>query len=73
MEECYIKVGTAFDQFHMIIRCSAIYFLEVGARVSLKVATKGSIRCKKTLKIEIFPKFFLSENGAMQPKSLNYF
>ena len=55
MEECYIKVGTAFDQFHMIIRCSAVYFLEVGARVSLKVATKGSIRCKKTLKIEIFP------------------
>ena len=29
--------------------CSAGYFLEVGARVSLKVATKGSHKGKKTL------------------------
>ena len=29
--------------------CSATYFMEVGARVSLKVATKGSIRGKKKL------------------------
>ena len=30
---------------------SATYFLEVGARGSLKVATKGSCRGKITLKI----------------------
>ena len=40
-----------FDRFGITILCSATYFLEVGARVSLKVATNGSIRSKKTLKI----------------------
>ena len=45
------KVCNVFDQFGITILCSAAYFLEVGARVSLKVATKGSIIDKKTLKI----------------------
>ena len=30
-----------FDQFGITIPCSATYLLEVGARVSLKVATKA--------------------------------
>ena len=29
------------DKFGIIKPCSAIYFLEVGARVPLKVTTKG--------------------------------
>ena len=37
------------DQFGIPI----LYFLEVGARVSLKVTMKGSLRGKKTLKIEL--------------------
>ena len=38
------------DQFGITIPCSTTYFLEVGARLSLKVATKGSLRGKKTEK-----------------------
>ena len=33
------------------ITCSATHFVELGARISLKVATKGSPGGKKTLKI----------------------
>ena len=36
-----------FDQFGITIPCSATFSLEVGARISLKVATKGSVRGKK--------------------------
>ena len=43
-EECDQKVWNVFDQFGICIACSGIYFVEVGARVSLKVTTKGSIR-----------------------------
>ena len=46
-EECDLKVGNAFDQFGIAIPFLATYFLEVRARVSLKVATKGSIRGKE--------------------------
>ena len=46
-EESDLKAGNVFDQFGITIPCSATYFLEVGARVSLKVASKGSIRRKK--------------------------
>ena len=44
-------VGNLLDQFGIFISCSATYFVKVGARVSMKVATKGSIRCKNTLKV----------------------
>ena len=37
-----------FYQLGITIPCSATYFLEVGARVSLKVATKRPVRGKKT-------------------------
>ena len=50
-EECNQKVGNVFDQFRITKPCSATYFLEVSARVSLKVATKQSSRGKKILKI----------------------
>ena len=40
-----------FDQFGITIPSSATHFLEVGTPVSFKVATKGSIRGKKTLAI----------------------
>ena len=49
--ECDKKVRNNFDQCGITIPCSATYFLEVGARVLLKVATKGSITSNKTLKI----------------------
>ena len=51
MEECDQKISNVFDQFGITMPCSATYFLEVGARVSLKLATKGFLRGKNTLKI----------------------
>ena len=50
-EECNQNVWNVFYQFGITIPCSATYFLEAGARVLLKVATKGSVRGKKALKI----------------------
>ena len=46
-EKCDQKVWNVFNQFTIIIPCSAAYFLEVGAHDSLKVATKGYLRAKK--------------------------
>ena len=43
MKECKQKVRNVFNQFDITIPCSATYFLEVGAHVSLKVATKGNL------------------------------
>ena len=50
-EWCDQKVWNVFDQSGISIAFSATYFMEVGARVSLKVTAKVSIRGKKTLKI----------------------
>ena len=50
-EECDLKVWNVFDQFGISIACSDTYILEFGARVSLEVATKGSIRDKIILEI----------------------
>ena len=44
---CDQKVWNVFDQFGIAIPCLATYFLEVGAHVSIKAATKVSIRVKK--------------------------
>ena len=49
-KECRLNVTNVFDQFGISIPCPATYFLEVGAGISLKVVTKGSIRGKKSLK-----------------------
>ena len=46
-EECDQKFESVFYQFSITIPCSATYFLEVGARVSLKVATKMSLKVQK--------------------------
>ena len=50
-EECDQKLWNVFDQFGVGKPCSNTGFLEVGARVSLKLATKGFLRVKKSLKI----------------------
>ena len=50
-EECDQKVWNVFDQFGVGKPCSTTYFLEVGARVSLKLATRGFLRGKKPPKI----------------------
>ena len=44
------KIEVLNNKFGILIPFSAIYFLEVGARISLKVATKGSSRGKKSSK-----------------------
>ena len=51
MEKCDQKVWNVFDRFGITIPCSARSFLEVGACVSVKVATRGFIRGNETLKI----------------------
>ena len=47
MEECDQNIWNVFNQFDITISSVATYLVEVGARVSLKVATKGSPRGKK--------------------------
>ena len=47
MQERNQKLLNAFTQLDIAIPCSATYFLEVGVRVSLKVATKSSPRGKE--------------------------
>ena len=37
-------------EFDILIPCSATYFLEVDARISLKVATKSFLEIKETMK-----------------------
>ena len=54
------KVWNVFDQFGVGKPCSTTYFLQVGARNSLKLATKWFLRCKKS-----------SENWAFQVALLN--
>ena len=49
-EECEQKISNVFDQFGITIPCLVIYFLEVGACVSVKVGNKGSIKDITTLK-----------------------
>ena len=48
MEECDQNVWDVFDQIGVGEPCSTIYFLEVGALVSRKLATKDFLRAKKT-------------------------
>ena len=56
-EQCDQKNLTFSGKFSMLLSDQNSFFLELGARVSLQVATKWSIRGKKTLKIQIF-RFF---------------
>ena len=72
-EEWDQKLWNVFDQFGMTIPCSATYFLEVGAHVSLKVATKVSLEGKKLWKFKFLGCFFQSKNGGLQLKRLKCF
>ena len=47
MEECNLTNWSVYNRFSIIKPCLAAYFLEVGERVSLKVATKVFFRGKK--------------------------
>ena len=47
MKECNENFWSVFDQFGITIPCLVTYFLEVGACLLLKVATKGPIRSKQ--------------------------
>ena len=51
MEECDQKDWNISDKFAMIMPDSDTDFLEVGAHVSLKVATDNSFRDKETMEI----------------------
>ena len=53
-EECNLNIWNVFDQFFITIPCSATYALEIGARDSLKVATRWSTRIKKNSKFRLF-------------------
>ena len=49
-EECGQGDWSVFDKFGIMTPCSPTYHLEVGAVVSMKSATKASLRGKKALK-----------------------
>ena len=63
MEDCEQKIGNIFDQSGITIPCSTTLFLEVRPRISLKVATKGSLRGREAQKFNSFRLFFSSKNG----------
>ena len=67
------KFSNVSDQFDITVPCSAAYFLEVGARVSLKVATKTFLTVKKTVNIQLYSLFLCSKDGGVPPKSLRCF
>ena len=58
-----LKDWSVCHRFDIIIPCSVTCFLEIGARVSLKVITKVFFRDKKPVKIEIFRLLFQGKNG----------
>ena len=57
MEECNQQVWNVFNQLDITIRCSAKFFLEVGAHVSFKIATKGLLEVKKLWKFRFLGYF----------------
>ena len=48
------------------------YFLEVGACLSLKAATKIFLELKETLKIEIIRLLFQGKSEGVQPRRLKH-
>ena len=50
-EKCDQQNRSFSSKSEMFMPCAATYFLEVGARVSLKITTKGYFKGKKSLKI----------------------
>ena len=72
MEECDQNVWNVFNQFDITISSVATYLVEVGARVSLKVVTKGSPRGKKKHGKFGFLGYFFNAKGA-RPKIWSLF
>ena len=73
MEECDQKVWNTFDQLGISIPCSDTNFLEVGARVSLKVATKGFFRGKKNSENLAFLIIFVKQKRRSATKKSEMF
>ena len=71
-QRCEQKVSNVFDQFGITIPCSVTYFLEVGALLSLRVATKESIKGKATIKRLIYG-CFLKQKGRSATKKFKMF
>ena len=61
MEGCDLNVWNVFNQHEITIPCWAIYFQGVGARVSLKVASKGSRKGQKVWKFRFLGCFSKSK------------
>ena len=70
-DECDPQDWSVSDKFGVITPCSTTYHLEVGAPVSLKVATKASFGGKKIVKIEIFSLSFKGRNGGVRPRRVD--
>ena len=68
MEECDQNVWNDFDEFDIGRPFSTTYFLEVGARVSLKLATKGFLRVKKLWKLSYWGCFFKTKTEECNQK-----
>ena len=67
-EECDQKVWNLIDQVGITVPCSARNFLEVDARVSLKVTTKGLLRIKKLWKFTFSAGFSKAKTEAVDQK-----
>ena len=69
-EEYNQEDWSVFDEFGIITPCSAPYHLKVGARFSLKVATKASFGGKETSENLDFRVVFYSKNRVVPPERL---
>ena len=69
-EEYNQEDWSVFDEFGIITPCSAPYHLKVGARFSLKVATKASFGGKETSENLDFRVVFHSKNRVVPPERL---
>ena len=68
-EECHQKNWRFCDKVGMLMLAPNTYFLEVSARLSLKVVTKASFRGKEVLKFSIFKVFFLKQKRRSATKN----
>ena len=73
MEECDRKDWFVSDKFGISIPYSATYFLEVGARVSLKVATIVFFRGKNVQKFSFFKAYSLTQKRGSATKAIYVF
>ena len=71
MEECDQKNRSVYRRFGIVIRYSLTYLLEVGACVSLKVATKDLLEVKKLLRLRFLDYFFKAETEKYNQEDWN--